>query len=54
MAKFDESGCQMVNSKNKVIATAKRCGSYNECGVISKVSEPTPWCAGMCRPKTIK
>ncbi len=27
MTKFDESGCQIVNSKNKVIATAKRCGS---------------------------
>ncbi len=27
MTKFDESGCQIMNSKNAVIATATRCGS---------------------------
>ncbi len=29
MTKFDESGCQILNYKNKVIATATRCGSHS-------------------------
>ena len=29
VAKFDETGCQFLNSENKVIATAVRCGSLH-------------------------